>query len=151
MKKSKITVIILAVLLAAVSFSFVVVKLDTDRKQRQIDELFATSYHNITLNMLNATIEDIGDDAIHMYNVENTKWSAILTNVYQYTSYYENRSSDLNYIIAVVAQSAGYNSVTRLDMDLELYYKLKEVPNGNFADEEILKSAKAALDTAVVE
>lgn len=55
-------------------------------------------------------------------------------------------------ILAVLLAAVSFSFVVvKFDADLELYYKLKEVPNGNFADEEILKSAKAALDTAVVE
>ncbi len=151
MKQSKIIIGILVALLVILSLQFAYVKLEKDRVQKTIDETFANSYHNLTLNMLNQSIEEIGEDAIHRYNAENTKWSAIMINYYHLTSFQKYKNADLNAIIAILAQSSGYNRVTELDMNLDLYHKIKEVPTDSFGNEEILREAKIAIENALIE
>jgi hypothetical protein len=151
MKQSKIIIGILAVLLVLLSVQFTYVKLENDRIQKNIDETFTNSYHNLTLNLLNQSIEGIGEDAIHRYHAENTKWSAIMINYYHLTSFQKYKNADLNTIIAILAQSSGYNRVTELDMSLDLYHKIKDVPNDSFGNEDILREAKEAIENALIE
>ena len=146
----KKTNIILVVLLAASLLCLSVVKFNADRRQRSIDEVFRTAYHNLTLNMLNETLNEDNEDALHMYKTENTRWSAILINFYHQSSY-DNGNFDLNLIVAMLSQSAGYAATSKVDMDLELYRKLRDVPTDNFGNEEILKSAYTALVAAFEE
>ena len=146
----KKTNIILVVLLAASLLCLSVVKFNADRRQRSIDEVFRTAYHNLTLNMLNETLNEDNEDALHMYKTENTRWSAILINFYHQSSY-DNGNFDLNLIVAMLSQSAGYAATSKIDMDLELYRKLRDVPTDNFGNEEILKSAYTALVAAFEE
>ena len=147
----KKTNIVLAMLLVASLLYLSVVKFDADRRQRNIDEMVANAYHNLTLNMLNETVDGLSEDAIHMYKTENTRWSAILINFYHQSSYNDRRNADLNLIVEMLSQSAGYAATSKLDMDLELYRKLRDVPTDNFGNEEILKLAREALDAAVEE
>ncbi len=147
----KKTNIILAVLLAASILCLSVVKLNAYRRQRSIDEMFANAYHNLTLNMLNETLNEDNEDALHMYKTENTRWSAILINFYHQSSYNDMGNVELNLIVAMLSQSAGYAATSKVDMDLELYRKLRDVPTDNFGNEEILKAAYTALDAAFEE
>lgn len=151
MKKTNVIIIILVILLVAVSIGFINIKLQKDRMQKEIDDTFSNSYHNLTLNMLNQTIEGISEDAVHMYNVENTKWSSIISNYYHLTSFYKYKNSDLNYIISMLSQSSGYNAVTEINMNLELYRKIKVVPTDYFNNEKILREAKEAIKDALIE
>ena len=151
MKKSKFTTIILVALLVVISISFTYVKFQNNSIQKSIDEIFTNSYHNLTLNMLNEKVEGIGEDALDMYKTENTKWSSIMINFYHLTSFYKYKNADLNYIIAILSQSSGYNSVTEVDMDIDLYHKIKNVPANNFNNEKILREAKIAIENALIE
>lgn len=139
--------IILAVLLAISLLCLLVVTFNAHSRQKSIDEMFANAYHNLTLNMLNETVEGLSEDAVHMYKVENTRWSAILINFYHQSSY-DNGNFDLNLIVAMLSQSAGYAATSKVNMDLELYHKLRDVPTDNFGNKEILKEAREALDAA---
>lgn len=151
MKKSKIIISILIVLLIVLFIGFIKVKSERDWLQKNIDQTFASSYHELTLNLINETVDNISEAAIHKYKTENTKHSYNLTQLYQYTSFRKNGNPDLNYIIAVLAQSSGYNAVTKLDMDEELYHSIKNVPNDRFNNAEILREAKKALEKALVD
>ena len=151
MKKSKIIISILIVLLIVLFIGFIKVKSERDWLQKNIDQTFASSYHELTLNLINETVDNISEAAIHKYKTENTKHSYNLTQLYQYTSFRKNGNQDLNYIIAVLAQSSGYNAVTKLDMDEELYHSIKFVPNESFNNEEILSKAKIALKEALID
>lgn len=151
MKKSKIIISILIVLLIVLFIGFIKVKSERDWLQKNIDQTFASSYHELTLNLINETVDNISEAAIHKYKTENTKHSYNLTQLYQYTSFRKNGNPDLNYIIAVLAQSSGYNAVTKLDMDEELYHSIKFVPNDRFNNAEILREAKKALEKALVD
>ena len=151
MKKSKIIISILIVLLIVLFIGFIKVKSERDWLQKNIDQTFASSYHELTLNLINETVDNISEAAIHKYKTENTKHSYNLTQLYQYTSFRKNGNPDLNYIIAVLAQSSGYNAVTKLDMDEELYHSIKFVPNESFNNEEILSKAKIALEEALID
>lgn len=151
MKKSKIIISILIVLLIVLFIGFIKVKSERDWLQKNIDQTFASSYHELTLNLINETVDNISEAAIHKYKTENTKHSYNLTQLYQYTSFRKNGNPDLNYIIAVLAQSSGYNAVTKLDMDEELYHSIKFVPNESFNNEEILSKAKIALKEALID
>ncbi len=150
MKKVNILTKILIVLLVVVSVGFIGAKIENYKMQKSIDEMFTNSYHNLTLNMLNQTVEGIGEDAIHRYNVDNTKWSAIMINYYHISSFHKYNNSDLDYIIAMLSQSSGYNAVTELDMNMDLYHKIKEVPTDYFNNDEILKEAREAIENAVI-
>ena len=151
MKKSKIIISILIVLLIVLFIGFIKVKSERDWLQKNTDQTFASSYHELTLNLINETVDNISEAAIHKYKTENTKHSYNLTQLYQYTSFRKNGNPDLNYIIAVLAQSSGYNAVTKLDMDEELYHSIKFVPNESFNNEEILSKAKIALEEALID
>ncbi|MBO4941255.1 MAG: hypothetical protein J6D15_03540 [Clostridia bacterium] len=151
MKKINILTKILIGLLLVVSVGFIGAKLENHKIQKSIDEMFTNSYHNLTLNMLNQTVEGISEDAIHRYNAENTKWSSIMINYYHLSSFYKYNNQDLDYIIAMLSQSSGYNAVSKLDMDLDLYHKIKEVPKDSFKSKEILKAAREAIENAVIE
>lgn len=151
MKKYNIIISVLIILLVLVSIGFTYVKEENHRIQKSIDETFTNSYHNLTLNMLNQTVEGIGEDTVHKYKVENTKWSSIMINYYHLTSFYKYKNADLNYIIAILSQSSGYNAVTEIDMNIDLYHKIKEVPTDYFKNEEILREAKLAIENALIE
>lgn len=151
MKKSKIFISILLILLVITSAGFIKVKSERDWLQKNIDRTFTASYHELALNLINETVDNISETAIHKYKTENTKHSYNLTQLYQYTSFRKNGNPDLNYIIAVLAQSSGYNAVTKLDMDEELYHSIKFVPNDSFNNEEILSKAKRALEKALID
>ncbi len=151
MKKTKITISILIVLIVLISTAFIYQMFENNRIQKSIDEIFTNSYHNLTLNMLNETVEGIGEEAVHRYKAENTKWSSIMINFYHFTSFYKYQNPDLNYIIAILAQSSGYNSVTEIDMDIDLYRKTKGVPTNNFNNKEIIREAKSAIENALIE
>lgn len=150
MRKSKIFISILLLLLVIISVSFIKVKLERDWLQKNIDQTFTTSYYELTLNLLNETVDNISETAIHRYKTENTKHSYNLSHLYQYTSFRKNNNPELDYIIAVLSQSSGYNAVTKLDMDKELYQNIKFVPNDRFNNEEILSKAKKALEKALI-
>ena len=141
---------IFIVLLVVLSIGFIQVKSDRDWLQKNIDQTFTNSYHELTLNLINETVDNIGEDAIHKYKTENTKHSYNLLNLFQYTSFNKNDNPDLNYIIAVLSQSSGYNAITQLDMDEELYHSIKNVPTDYFNNEEILSKAKTALEKALI-
>lgn len=143
--------IILVVLLAASILCLSAVKVKADRRQKSIDEMVVNAYNNLTLNMLNETLNEDDEAALHMYKVENTRWSAILINFYHQSSFDDKKNPDLDIIMAYLTQSAGYAAVSKLDMDLELYRKLRDVPTENFGNEEILKAARLAIDEALME
>lgn len=151
MKKVNTLTKILIALLAVVSVAFIGAKIENHKTQKAIDEMFANSYHNLTLNMLNQTVEGISKDAIHRYNAENTKWSAIMINYYHISSFHRYNNPDLDYIIAMLSQSAGYNAVTEINMNMDLYHKIKEVPTDYFKNDKILKEAREAIENAVIE
>lgn len=151
MKKINTLTKILIALLVVVSVGFICAKVENHKTQKAIDEMFTNSYHNLTLNMLNQNVEGIGEDAIHRYSVENTKWSAIMINCYHISSFHKYNNSDLDYIIAMLSQSSGYNAVTELDMNIDLYHKIKGVPTDYFNNSEILKEARMAIENAVTE
>ena len=150
MRKSKIFISILLLLLVIISVGFIKVKLERDWLQKNIDQTFTTSYHELTLNLINETVDNISETAIHRYKTENTKHSYNLSHLYQYTSFRKNNNPELDYIIAVLSQSSGYNAVTKLDMNEELYQNIKFVPNDRFSNEEILSKAKKALEKALI-
>lgn len=151
MRNSKIFISILLTLLVIMSAGFIKVKSQRDWLQKNIDQTFTTSYHELTLNLINETVDNISETAIHRYKTENTKHSYNLSHLYQYTSFRKNNNPELDYIITVLSQSSGYNAVIKLDMDNELYQNIKFVPNDRFNNEEILKRAKLALKDALVE
>ncbi len=150
MKKSSVVISILVVLVLVLSFCVITFKSERDWLQEKIDESFAASYHELTLTMLNETVEGISDDAKHMYAAKNTKHSHNLQNLYQHSSYNKNGNADLDYIVAVLAQSAGYEAITEVKMDQELYRLLRDVPNDYFNNTEVLKAAKEALEKALI-
>ena len=150
MRKSKIFISILLTLLVIMCVGFIKVKLERDWLQNNIDQTFTTSYHELTLNLINETVDNISETVIHKYKTENTKHSYNLSHLYQYTSFKKNNNPELNYIITVLSQSAGYNAVTKLDMDEELYHNIKFVPNERFNNKEILSKAKTALEKALI-
>ncbi len=150
MKKSNILIAVLSVLLILVSGMYLRTKWKNDWFQKDMDYLFTYSYNNLTLNMLNAAVENIGEAAVQRYTAENTRYSAIMSTCYTYTSFAENNNMDLNNIVAVLTQSSGYNAVTEIDMDLELYHSLKEVPADGFNNEEILKKAKTDIAESIL-
>ncbi len=151
MKKSIVVIIILAILLVTVSGLYISEKSKIEWIQKDMDTLFASSYNNLTLNLLNSKEDGISEDAIHMYQTKMTKEAITLTTCYNYTSFAENGNKYLNSIVHLLAQSCGYGAVTDIDMDLELYHIIKEVPNDYFNNEEILKKAKEALSDALID
>jgi len=151
MRKSKIFIPILLLLLVIISVGFIKVKSERDWLQKNIDQTFASSYHELTLNLLNETVDNIGEAAIHKYKTENTKHSYNLLHLFQYSSYSKNRNADLNYIIGILSHSSGYGAITKINMDEELYHSIKNVPNDGFNNAEILREAKEALKKALAD
>lgn len=151
MKKSKIIISILIVLLIVLFIGFIQVKSDRDWLQKNIDQTFANSYHELTLNLLNETVAGISEDAIHRYKTENTKHSYNLLHLFQFSSYNKNHNADLNYIIGILSQSSGYGAITKINMDEELYHSIKNVPNDGFNNAQILREAKEALEKALID
>lgn len=151
MRKSKIFISILLLLLVIISVGFIKVKSERDWLQKNIDQTFASSYHELTLNLLNETVAGISEDAIHRYKTENTKHSYNLLHLFQFSSYNKNHNADLNYIIGILSQSSGYGAITKINMDEELYHSIKNVPNDGFNNVEILRVAKEALKKALVD
>ncbi len=151
MKKNNTLTKILIILLLVVSIGFIGAKIENQKIQKNIDEMFVNSYQNLTLNMLNQTVEGIGEDAVHRYKAEDTKWSSIMINYYHISSFQKYNNQDLDYIIEMLSQASGYNAVSELDMNLDLYHKIKEVPKDSFANKEILKEAREAIENAVIE
>ncbi len=151
MKVSKIFIPILIVLIFVLSIGYIQVKSERDWLQKNIDQTFASSYHELTLNLLNETVDGISENAIHRYKTENTKHSYNLLHLFQYTSFNKNNNPDLNYIIGILSQSSGYGAITEINMDEELYHSIKNVPNDRFNNTEILREAKQALEKALVD
>ena len=71
--------------------------------------------------------------------------------MFQFSSYNRNNNADLNYIIGILSQSSGYDAITKINMDEELYHSIKNVPNDRFNNAEILREAKEALEKALVD
>ena len=117
--------------------------------EKNIDQCYLTCYNALVLNMLNMTVEGIGEAAMDRYNIENTKYGYMLSTKHSISSYAKN-NSDLNEIIMWLDQVTGYDAVYSVNMSKQLYDKLKLVPNNNFGDSKIIAEAKKALENSIV-
>lgn len=123
---------------------------EKNQLQKNIDSMFTTSYYEVILNLLNMEVEGISENAVHMYQTKNTKHSYNLEQLFQHTSFAKNSNSDLKYIIPIIAQSSGYNAITKINMDKELYDYLHKVPTDYFNNTELLSKAKIELEKALI-
>jgi len=143
--KNRVITILLAVAILILGFGFTKIKTEQMIFQKEADQSFTTAYTQLVLNMLNMTIDGVGENAIHRYETENTKYGHTLVSLCKYTSFHSNQ---LSYIVSVLDQASGYDAVYPVYMTKELYDTLKLVPNDRFRNESILEDAKEALNSA---
>lgn len=143
--KNRVITILLAVAILLLGFGFTKMKTEQMMFQKEADQNFTSAYTQLILNMLNMSIEGIGEDAIHRYETENTKYGHSLVSLCKYTSFHSN---SLTYLISILDQASGYDAAYPIRMTKELYDTLKLVPNDRFGNESILEDAKKALESA---
>ena len=141
---------ILIAALCITGFGYIKVKTDRDGMQKKIDQQFVLSYQELTLNLLNLTVEGISAAAIDRYNTQNTKHGSNLAAFYELSTFQRNQNADLDSIIGFLSQCSGYGAVFQLNMTKELYDKLKLVPTDYFSNDAILKEASEALNNSIV-
>ena len=125
--------------------------LKDDRIQTDIDGKFFSDYQNLTLGMLNRSIQT-EEVAIHKYDVENTRHGYRLTELYPYNSYLQH--ARFNDIIMLIDQASGCDAYYDIDMDKELYDKLNALGQAVFSrpqtyTDEMLEETWEVLSEAV--
>ena len=125
--------------------------LKADRVQADIDTKFAGDYGNLTIGMLNKSIQT-EENAIHKYDVENTKYGYRLVELYPHNSYLKH--SKFNDIIMLLDQASGCDAWYEIDMNKELYDKLNALGQAVFSrpqtyTEELLEETWEALSGSV--
>ena len=125
--------------------------LHDDRIQADIDTKFASDYGNLIIGMLNKSIQT-QTNAIHKYDVENTKYGFRLVELYPRNSYLKHNK--INDIIMLLDQASGCDAWYEIDMDKDLYDKLNALGQAVFSKpqaytEEMLEETWEALSVAV--
>lgn len=148
--RKSITFLLIALILV-VSGLLYVNHLKADRVQADIDTKFAGDYGNLTIGMLNKSIQT-EENAIHKYDVENTKYGYRLVELYPHNSYLKH--SKFNDIIMLLDQASGCDAWYEIDMNKELYDKLNALGQAVFSrpqtyTEELLEETWEALSGSV--
>ena len=148
--RKSITFFLIALILV-VSGLLYVNHLKADRVQADIDTKFASDYGNLTIGMLNKSIQT-EENAIHKYDVENTKYGYRLVELYPHNSYLKH--SKFNDIIMLLDQASGCDAWYEIDMNKELYDKLNALGQAVFSrpqtyTEELLEETWEALSGSV--
>ncbi len=151
MKKRKVFICMAVALILILSGMLYANYLKDDRIQADIDMKFMSDYGNLTIGMLNQSIQT-EEVAIHRYDVENTRYGYRLTELYPYNSYLQH--ARFNDIIMLLDQASGCDAYYDIDMDKELYDKLKALGQAVFSrpqtyTDEMLEETWEALENAV--
>ena len=141
-------VVVLALIILAM---FGVNYLKQERIQADINTKFMSDYGNLIIGMLNRSIQT-QEDAIHKYDIENTKYGYRLAELYPYNSYLKHHR--FNDIIMLLDQASGCDAYYEIDMNKELYDKLNALGQAIFSKpqkytQEMLEQTWEALSTAV--
>ena len=92
MKRNRIVTGVLLAVLVVFSVGSLAVRREKDRLQESIGPIFAQSYYELTIHLLNAALVGNSEAALHRYNTENTKHSCNIPCLYQFTSYKKKRN-----------------------------------------------------------
>lgn len=122
-----------------------------NRVQSDIDVKFMSDYGNLTIGMLNRSIQT-EEVAIHKYDTENTRYGFRLGELYPHNSYLKHNK--FNDIIMLLDQASGCDAYYEIDMDKELYDKLNALGQAVFSKpqtytDEMLEETWNALSAAV--
>lgn len=122
-----------------------------NRVQSDIDVKFMSDYGNLTIGMLNRSIQT-EEVAIHKYDTENTRYGFRLVELYPHNSYLKHNK--FNDIIILLDQASGCDAYYEIDMDKELYDKLNALGQAVFSKpqtytDEMLEETWNALSAAV--
>ena len=122
-----------------------------NRVQSDIDVKFMSDYGNLTIGMLNRSIQT-EEVAIHKYDTENTRYGFRLVELYPHNSYLKHNK--FNDIIMLLDQASGCDAYYEIDMDKELYDKLNALGQAVFSKpqtytDEMLEETWNALSAAV--
>ena len=122
-----------------------------NRVQSDIDVKFMSDYGNLTIGMLNRSIQT-EEVAIHKYDTENTRYGFRLVELYPHNSYLKHNK--FNDIILLLDQASGCDAYYEIDMDKELYDKLNALGQAVFSKpqtytDEMLEETWNALSAAV--
>ena len=122
-----------------------------NRVQSDIDVKFMSDYGNLTIGMLNRSIQT-EEVAIHKYDTENTRYGFRLVELYPHNSYLKHNK--FNDIIILLDQASGCDAYYEIDMDKELYDKLNALGQAVFSrpqtyTDEMLEETWDALSAAV--
>lgn len=147
MKKKILVIALILVLLGVLCANY----LKDNRVQADIDTKFMSDYQNLTLGMLNQSIQT-EEVAIHKYDVENTRYGYRLTELYPYNSYLQH--ARFNDIIMLLDQASGCDAYYEIDMNKELYDKLNALGQAVFSrpqtyTDEMLEETWSVLSEAV--
>lgn len=119
--------------------------------QTEINTKFRDDYTNLTLGMLNRSIQT-DEHAIHSYDIANTKYAFRLAELYPKNTYIKNQK--FNDIIMLLDQASGCDAIYGIAMDKELYDKLNILGTAIFSKpqsytDEMLEETYTALENAV--
>ena len=122
-----------------------------NRVQSDVDVKFMSDYGNLTIGMLNRSIQT-EEVAIHKYDTENTRYGFRLVELYPHNSYLKHNK--FNDIIMLLDQASGCDAYYEIDMDKELYDKLNALGQAVFSKpqtytDEMLEETWNALSAAV--
>lgn len=151
MPKRKIFICFAVALILILSGMLCLDCLKDDRIQADIDTKFMSDYGNLTIGMLNRSIQT-EEVFIHKYDKENTRYGFRLVELYPHNSYLKNKR--FNDIIMLLDQASGCDAYYEIDMNKELYDKLNELGQAVFSKpqkytEEMLEETWNALSAAV--
>ena len=122
-----------------------------NRIQSDIDVKFMSDYGNLTIGMLNRSIQT-EEVAIHKYDTENTRYGFRLVELYPHNSYLKHKR--FNDIIMLLDQASGCDAYYEINMNKELYDKLNALGQAVFSrpqtyTDEMLDETWEALSAAV--
>ena len=122
-----------------------------NRVQSDVDVKFMSDYGNLTIGMLNRSIQT-EEVAIHKYDTENTRYGFRLVKLYPHNSYLKHKK--FNDIIMLLDQASGCDAYYEINMNKELYDKLNALGQAVFSrpqtyTDEMLDETWEALGAAV--
>ncbi|MBE7026289.1 MAG: hypothetical protein E7410_01790 [Ruminococcaceae bacterium] len=149
--KRKSFIYLAVVLVLIILAMFGANSLKQERIQADINTKFMSDYGNLIIGMLNRSIQT-EEDAIHKYDIENTKYGYRLVELYPYNSYLKHHC--FNDIIMLLDQASGCDAYYEIDMNKELYDKLNALGQAVFSKsqsytQEMLEQTWQALSEAV--
>lgn len=150
MKKKVFTGLVIALILILLGMLYADYLKD-NRIQADIDTKFMSDYGNLTIGMLNRSIQT-EEVAIHKYDNENTRYGFRLVELYPHNSYLKHKR--FNDIIMLLDHASGCDAYYEIDMDKELYDKLNALGQAVFSKpqtctDEMLEETWEALSAAV--